>query len=254
MDSYSIAQNFAQYFQIKFADSEQLKQEVYKIRYSVYAKELGWEPENEIEIETDEYDSSSYHCLIEHRRTATFAGCVRLIAPLKGGEDVELPFEKYCLHTARTNIIDSTQMPRGSFGEISRLAVLSSFRRRKNEQNVPFVVQDTSSENVYSEQEKRNFPNLAIGLYLAAVALSDLCALEGMFVMMEPRLNRRLNRFGLPFIQCGDELDYHGRRAMFFLNRAGFFSQLTPELLDLYLLIKEDLSNQFNAKLLDTCL
>ena len=251
MDAYSIAQNFAQYFRIKFADSGALKNEVYKIRYSVYAQELGWEPCNDAAIETDEYDNNAFHCLIEHKQTATYAGCVRLIVPPFDQDDFQLPLEKHCMASIRKNIVDPEQMLQGSFGEISRLAVLASFRRRKNEQNTPYIVQETTSENVYSEHEKRNFPNLAIGLYLAAVALSDLCAHEGMFVMMEPRLNRRLNRFGLPFIQCGDEMDYHGRRAMFFLNRTGFFSQLTPELLDLYLMIKEDLNDQFSAKLVN---
>ena len=47
MSSYSIAENFNKYFKIKFASSKTLRQEAFKIRYGVYSRELGWEPENE---------------------------------------------------------------------------------------------------------------------------------------------------------------------------------------------------------------
>ena len=244
MAGYSIAENFAQYFQIKFADSKALRQEAFKIRYGVYAAELGWEPENEQQMESDECDDYAFHCLLEHKRTGVFAGCVRLVIPPATQPDLKLPFEANCIESARTEVIDSTKLARGSFGEISRLAVLSTFRRREKEKSVPFVLKDVNPETIYSEEERRNFPNIAMGLYLAAVALADICNHSGMFVMMEPRLNRRLTRFGLPFVQCGDEMDYHGIRAMFYLERSGFNSQLSPELLALYQIIHKDLMDQ----------
>lgn len=246
MSNYSVASNFAQYFQIKFADTKALRQEAFKIRYGVYASELGWEPLNELEMETDECDDYAFHCLLEHKRTGVYAGCVRLVIPPVTNSSLPLPFEKNCLQSARKEVIDSTALPRGSFGEISRLAVLADFRRREKETKTPFVIKDVNPKTIYSEDERRNFPNIAMGLYLAAVSLSDICNHKGMFVMMEPRLNRRLTRFGLPFVQCGDEMDYHGKRAMFYLERAGFNSELTPELLELYNIINNDLMAQLN--------
>ncbi|WP_286263437.1 PEP-CTERM/exosortase system-associated acyltransferase [Thalassotalea atypica] len=246
MASYSVASNFSQYFKIKFASTKELRQEAFKIRYGVYAKELGWEPENSSLMETDECDDHSFHCLLEHKRTGVFAGCVRLVIPPVTRQSHQLPFEKNCLMSARTDVIDSTKLPRGSFGEISRLAVLETFRRREKEKKTPFVIKEVNPATVYSEEERRNFPNIAMGLYLAAVSLSEICNHQGMFVMMEPRLNRRLTRFGLPFVQCGDEMDYHGQRAMFFLEREGFNAELTPELLELYNIIHADLLDQIN--------
>ncbi|REL28559.1 PEP-CTERM/exosortase system-associated acyltransferase [Thalassotalea euphylliae] len=244
MAGYSLAENFAQHFQIKFANTKALRQEAFKIRYGVYAAELGWEPENERHMETDECDDYAFHCLLEHKRTGVYAGCVRLVIPPSNQPELKLPFEAHCLESARKDVIDSTQLPRGSFGEISRLAVLSSFRRRENEKNVPFVLKSINPATVYTEEERRNFPNIAMGLYIAAVALADICNHRGAFVMMEPRLNRRLTRFGLPFVQCGEEMDYHGIRAMFHLERSGFCSHLSPELAELYQKIFNDLSNQ----------
>lgn len=246
MSHYSVASNFSQYFQIKFANTKALRQEAFKIRYGVYADELGWEPENDSKMETDECDDYAFHCLLEHKRTGAFAGCVRLVIPPVNNPSLPLPFESHCLSSARKDVIDSTQLPRGSFGEISRLAVLADFRRREKEEKTPFVIKEVNPKTVYTEDERRNFPNIAMGLYLAAVSLSDICNHGGMFVMMEPRLNRRLKRFGLPFVQCGDEMDYHGMRAMFYLDRKGFNAELNPELLELYNIIRDDLLNQLN--------
>lgn len=246
MNSYSIADNFNQFFKIKFAKNKLLRQEAFKIRYGVYSRELGWEPENELELETDECDDYSYHCLLEHRRTKAFAGCVRLVIPPVQDPALPLPFEANCMDSARKDKLDSTVFERGSFGEISRLAVLDTFRRRAKEKSMPFVLQDINPETVYTEEERRNFPNIAMGLYLAAVALADICNHQGMFVMMEPRLNKRLQRFGLPFEQVGDEVDYHGLRAMFYLKRDKFNSELSEELLALYKIIYKDLSQQIS--------
>lgn len=244
MSEYSIAENFSQFFQIKFANTKSLRQEAFKIRYGVYSDELGWEPKNVLQMETDECDDYAYHCLLEHKRTGVYAGCVRLVIPPVQTPALALPFEKNCLHSVRKEILDSTKLTRGSFGEISRLAVLTSFRRRKKDKKGPFVLNAVNSDTIYTEEEHRHFPNIAMGLYIAAVALADICNHIGSFVMMEPKLNRRLRRFGLPFDQIGDEIDYHGMRALFFLARDNFYSQLRPELKELYQLIYNDLVKQ----------
>jgi len=246
MSSYSIADNFNEFFQIRFANSKSLRQEAFKIRYGVYSRELGWEPENDAEMETDECDDYSFHCLLEHRRTKVHAGCIRLIIPPIAKPEALLPFEDHCMESLRPDAIDLSSFPRGSFSEISRLAVLDTFRRREKEKSVPYVLKEVNPETIYTEEERRNFPNIAIGLYLAGIALAELCNHNGMFVMMEPRLNKRLKRFGLPFQQVGDEMDYHGSRAMFFLAKDDFHSKLSEELVALYKIIHEDLSKQLN--------
>ena len=246
MDEYSIAKNFNQYFRIRFADTKELRQAAFKIRYGVYSHELGWEPENKLKMETDDFDNFSFHCLLEHRRTNTFAGCIRLVIPPISQPQKLLAFEKNCLHAARPEIIDSTTLKRGSFGEISRLAVLGDFRRRDKEQNTPFIINKTDPKTAYTEDERRNFPNIAIGLYLAGLSLATMCNHVGLFVMMEPRLNKRLIRFGLPFKQAGNEMDYHGQRAMFYLEKKGFSSHLPDELKELYNIINHDISTQIS--------
>lgn len=248
MSEYSIAKNFDQYFKIRFASTKDLQKEAYKIRYSVYSDELGWEPSNEEKIETDECDPYAYHCLLEHRRTGVYAGCIRLIIPPANDKSKLLPFEANCLSSARKEVLDTTTLPRGGFGEISRLAVLSMFRRREQEKNQPFIINSVNPATAYSEEERRNFPNIAIGLYLGGLALAAMCDHVGIMVMMEPRLNRRLQRFGLPFEQIGDEMDYHGRRAMFYLKRESFYVELNEQMRELYDIIEKELAEQIVLK------
>jgi len=244
MTEYSVAQNFDQYFKIKFANTKALRQEAFKIRYGVYSAELGWEPPNESKMETDECDEYSYHCILEHRSSGMYAGCIRLVIPPSNEPELKLPFETHCLDSARKEVVDTSTLPRGGFGEISRLAVLSDFRRRPNEKNRPYILDESTTGNVFSVEEQRNFPNIAMGLYLGGLALAEMCNHVGIIVMMEPRLNKRLKRFGLPFKQIGDEMDYHGRRAMFFLDRKDFEKELTPQLMELYQIIQNDLKEQ----------
>ena len=244
MKPYSVTDNFSQHFQIRFADTKELRQEAFKIRHSVYCEEMGWLPTNESQMEIDDFDDCAYHCLLQHKRSGVFAGCIRLVIPPTNDPHFKLPFEKNSAHCLRKEILDTDALPRGSFGEVSRLAVLSSFRQRKEEHKVPFVFSNQNPETVYSEQEKRSFPNIAMGLYLASAAFADICNHSGVLVMMEPSLMARFKQFGFPFIQVGDETQLYGTRALYYLQSEYYISDLAPQLKTLYHAIHHDLCNQ----------
>lgn len=241
----SLAENFDKYFEIILADTPELKQESYKIRHMVYSEELGWEPTNAEGIETDECDPYSFPLLLVHKRTKAFAGTVRLVIPPIADPSAQLPFELHCAETVIKEVLDPNLLPRGTFGEISRLSVPGSFRRRLDEQKMPFVINELSEKkDIFSEEERRNFPNIAIGLYLGVIAMVNMCNHSHMFVVVEPRLKKRLGRLGLNFVQCGDELDYHGIRALFYLDQKGFVSNLNAEIRALYDLLETQLRKQ----------
>ena len=241
----SIAENFNKYFEVLFANTESLRQESFRIRHMVYCEELGWEPKQDSGLEIDPCDDYSFALLLVHKRTGQYAGTARLVISPPESPDKQLPFEMHCLQSIWPNAIDFSDYRRGSFSEISRLAVPEAFRRRAGEQNTPFVVNDIdATKAVFSEEERRNFPNIAIGLYLSIIALSQMCNHKAMFVVVEPRLKKRLERIGFQFEQLGDELDYHGARALFYLPRAKYTSALSPEVLELYHLLEQQLKQQ----------
>ena len=83
----NIIGNFNQYFEMVPAISDELKNEVYKLRYQVYCKENGDKTGFKIPVglpegfEFDEYDSHSSHYLIRHRNRGTIMATTRLILP-----------------------------------------------------------------------------------------------------------------------------------------------------------------------------
>ena len=232
---------YHEFFQLVPADTEELRQEVYRIRYDVYCSELGWEPasDNPGGLETDAYDPSSRHCLLLHRPSDTYAGCVRLVIANPDTTRPAIPLQEHCRETLNPEILNIGSLPRGSFGEISRLAIRKEFRRRPGEDETP----DGMGKDLFRMQQsqRRRFPHIALGLYLGAASIGIGEGMRGVFAMMEPRLARHLKITGIKFLQVGAVMEYHGPRAPFYIDRAGLFNSLRPELLELLEVIENDL-------------
>jgi N-acyl amino acid synthase of PEP-CTERM/exosortase system len=239
-----LVEAFQRYFEIVPATSPALIDAVYRIRYEVYCRELHFESEDAFPDgrETDLNDGYSKHCLLRHRSSKTFAGCVRLVMNNPQDPHSLLPFERHCSHSLQRNIIDPGELNRASFGEISRLAVVSRFRRRPGDQGFAHGVPDDLPEP--SHDERRVFPHIALGLYLAAAAMGLRAGLDTVFVMMEPRLARHMRRYGIVFTQAGDAVDYHGQRGPFFITREDLYANMEPEIRSLLDLVYGDLGGQ----------
>jgi N-acyl amino acid synthase of PEP-CTERM/exosortase system len=238
----SLADNFFRYFRPLYAATPEHQRSGYNIRYRVYVEELGWEAPNPTRLETDPCDAYAHPCLLEHKRTGEIAGCVRLVVPQSGKPQAYLPFQRH--HIAGIDARHLAVNHPSRVGEISRLAVPSLFRRRRNESGKPFILDEHSAAKAYSQEELRNFPNIAIGLYLSAIALVDLCDLQLAVVVMEPRLQRHLKRFGLHFQRISDPFELRGQRALFALPRDQLTRHMSSEIQTLYERIRESLQLQ----------
>lgn len=227
---------FHRYFNVVFAHSEQLQREVFRIRYDVYCDELRFEDPTRFpgKQETDEYDPYSLHCLLKHTPSDSFAGCVRLVLPKTSSDP--LPFEKLCAGRMYEDVLREVVADRRRVGEISRLAVRSTFRRRRGEKNLP--------EGVVEEHKPgpgARTPWIGLGLYLGAASIGLIRGLDGVFALMEPRLARRLGTHGIRFAQVGDAIEHRGARAPYFISRAALYEGLPPLLRGLLEAIKSDL-------------
>lgn len=246
--SLTPAQTFKKYFSVELATSDELKQKVYNIRYRVYCEEFKYEPIESCpnEMETDEYDKDSLHCLIIHKASKFPAACVRLVPATGYGKNIQLPFEvlpyeKYCANSLDKPFIKQLNLDRNTECEISRLAVDQMFRRRSGELLTRFG--DVNME--LSKEEQRTFLLIAVAAFLAATALTEMSGKTNVFAMMEPFLPRLLKRSGLLFQRAGKDIDYHGVRAPYFITTQSALKTMRPELLELYHWIHQQIESSY---------
>ena len=206
--SFDLCQHFSRYFSLVIADNSELLQEVYRIRYQVYCQELNYEPPTKFpdKMERDLYDRHSIHCLLKHKPTGKYAGCVRIIIPEKKTKKTAFPWQKFA---------DKIVYPHSTYEwtnvcEISRLAVIAEFRKRKGDSDLPLgmLLPDRSGG-------QRRFPLIAMSLYWAAFCLALNLRLD-IFAIMEPRLARHLRRCGLSYCLVSELFELHGKRGIFY--------------------------------------
>lgn len=226
-------------FQLVVANTPELLKEVHKIRYDVYCRELNYEtPENcPSGMEQDIYDKRSIHCLLKHRSSGIYAGCVRIVLADPAHPEAPFPFENICRHSLDSDSIELTKLPRYSFCEVSRLAVRSEFRKCQESIQMHKAFSGQSS---LVHEERKHFPLIALGLYLAGISVALEFGVD-IFAMMEPRLSRHLRRYGFPSRQIGELVEHRGKRAPFQLFREAILKKLQPNTYELLQTIRSDI-------------
>lgn len=221
---------FTDYFEVLVADTEALKKQVYNIRYEVYCEEFGYEPKEAFpdQLEFDEFDEYSTHCLVMHRQSGIAAGCVRLV---NGSADQILPIEAHCAEAIDPAYLADLRANRETSCELSRLAVRKAFRRRHGESKTPM---GERLDPELARNEARVFPLIAVAAYIAACAAAELTGRHRGYAMMEPYLPRLLRRSGIVFSSIGEPMDYHGTRAPYMTNASRVIDGMAPELQGMY--------------------
>lgn len=208
-----LADDFARTFEILIADTDELRARVYRLRHRVFCDELGYELDSDGTLEADECDAQSIHCLLRHRASGLDTGCVRLVLPRDGGGG--LPFESYGLRYIERKLFDWKQIDSRQCCEISRLAVASNFRRRSGEFDTPDGVVDENEASALDSFMRVRFPYIAVSLYHAAIALVLQRNYGWVFMVVAPRLQRHLQRYGVQIKQISPTFDYCGNRAVY---------------------------------------
>ena len=130
----NIIDHFDRYFEMVPATSDELKNEVYKLRYQVYCIEHEFENCEQYPngLEFDEYDQKSVHYLIRHRKSGDYAATTRLILPDASNLEKLFPLELYC---EIDNFEVMQPINRRHLGEVSRFCVSKTFKKRRHEAN-----------------------------------------------------------------------------------------------------------------------
>lgn len=241
---------FVNEFSFSLAITPQDKQRVFRLRYDVYCDELGYEEpaESYRKLEYDDYDQNAIHCLIEHQRTGLAAACTRLVMPnpdLTSPLD-KLPMESYGGSSLTHPSLHPERLDKGTYYEISRLAVARAFRSRINGAEVPGI---THNPHEFSTSERATFPFLVSGLFLAGYALGSMSGKKVAFAMMEPRLPRLLAMAGFNFTKVGETIEFHGQRSAYCITREQAEAGMQHTLAPLYRHIQQTLGPQLEQAL-----
>ncbi len=233
----NLSSSFKQYFSIIPAFSEALKNEVYNIRHQVYCEDLKYEQTRSDKREIDSYDTQSLHILIRSNKTKEFIGCVRIIRPQPDSSDQLLPFEKSCSAVLNRSIIDPAKLPPHKIAEASRLAIVSSYRKRKGEQNNPANITDHD----YGTAKQPRFPYIPVSLYLATFYLAHLNKIDYLFSLTEERLANHFKKLGFKIQLIGDSIEHRGNRFPSVMDVNATINGIRPILRPLYQTISNDI-------------
>jgi N-acyl amino acid synthase of PEP-CTERM/exosortase system len=242
--SRNLGETFRQLFELVPAlDSAALNQ-VFRIRHDVYCRDLGWEPVRQDGRECDEYDRHSLHCLLRRRGTGEPVGCTRLILARPEDPCHPLPFEQSCQSALDRSIVDPRRMPRHSIGEVSRLAVLSTFRQRKGEASTAVSM---TEDDFGGRGPETRFPFVPVSLYLGAAAIARRFGIEHVFVLTEPRLASHFARIGFDIRAVGDAIEHRGTRVPSLLSSSKVVAGLRPMIRPMYEVIEQAVNDAFRS-------
>ncbi len=242
--SRDLGGTFRQIFEISPALDVASIDEVYRIRHEVYCRDLGWEPLREDGRESDAYDRHSLHCLLRRRDSGESVGCTRLILTDPDAPEQELPFETSCKDVLDRSVVDPARLARNTVGEVSRLAVLNTFRQRKGELSTPVSVTES---DFASQGPTTRFPFIPVSLYLAAAAMARHVGIEHVFVLTEPRLASHFVRIGFDIRPVGGSIEHRGTRVPSLLSSSKVVAGLRPMIRPLYEVIEEAVLAAFQA-------
>ena len=233
---FNLGKAFSQYFEIVPAYSDELKDEVFRIRHQVYCEELKWEAARPNRRETDDYDRHSLHLLIRSLKMGEFMGCTRLVLTRPEAPDYPLPFEKACAATLDRSLVDPAKLQRNAIGEFGRLAVLRRFRNRKGEE-----ASATGLIQSFNSLVRPRFPYILAGLYLGTIELARLNGIDTLFILTEMRLVRHLRRLGVQIRTIGGPIEHRGKRFPSMLSASDIIKNLGFIVRPLYRTISQEI-------------
>jgi len=227
---------FDSYFEIVDANTPELLDQVYSLRYQVYCVENEFEDPSQFsrEREIDIYDERSVHCLIRHRESGICAATARMVLHDANDDEAIFPIEKFCKQTFDDVGLDVSTMPRNEIAEISRFAVSKHFKRRVGESRTLAGVGPDTEQYCKQNDRVRLLPHITLGLFAAVMKMSHDNNLKYWYAVMEPSLLRLLGRFGIHFGKIGGLIHYHGKRQVCFISVGQLLKRLYSERSDVW--------------------
>jgi N-acyl amino acid synthase of PEP-CTERM/exosortase system len=236
LPAFDLREGFRSRFEVIPALSDALVEQVYRVRHRVYCEELGFAAIRPDAQERDDFDNHSVHLLLRKAGEGAPIGCARLVRPDPTNPSAPLPFERFCAASLNRSIVDPALLPRSTVAEVSRLAVMREFRRRKGEARQPAPL----SEGDFGTEENRRFPYLLASLYLGIVAIASSHGIESLFMLTEPRLATHFAKLGVTVRQIGSPIEHRGLHIPSMMSVSEIVSGLNEYCRPLYLELMEE--------------
>lgn len=205
------------------AQDVETRQAFERLRFDVYCVECGFLPAQDYPggRESDAWDPHSSH-VCAHNLAGDLVGYVRLARPDAAGR---LPFQDHC------GDVSLQGGPLLQSGEISRLMVRSTYRRRQGDLLAGVNV---ASPQPDSDRRRSPSPQILLSLYRCLYARSLADGVRFWYAAMERPLARSLRSMGFVFRQIGPETDYYGPVAPYLTDLRELEASVTdkhPELM-----------------------
>jgi N-acyl amino acid synthase of PEP-CTERM/exosortase system len=231
----NLVSHYNEFFYVSRVNTPELLDQAFKLRYEVYIKDCGYEFHNPYaadEIEKDNYDEQSHHCLLFHKPSNKPIGYIRLI-PYKNNSGYRLPIENFGINFNKSIV---GQLRKPQIGEISRMAIHPSFRRRLSDKLYLF-------EDYHNSTDSRFRVNyLPACLVLACGALMDDNHIEYSVALMEHKLAVLIKKYGILSKKIGDSIKLNGKRTPYIMSAEKFHANLTSDLKELFEIIHNELA------------
>lgn len=222
-----LGESFQRYFEMVPANTEALKEHVYRLRYQIYCLETGFLPSAQYPggLERDAYDDSAEHYLIRHRQTGTYAATTRLILPDRDRPQRSFPTESLSPHIDFPQRFDNRF--RLQLGEASRFCVSKHFKRRLGELGTTTGAEIVGRHGyTATEDERRVFPHITIALLACLVRMSAHRGITHWYAFMEAPLIRLFRLLGIQWIAIGPTTNFHGTRQPCIIEVAQFLEHV----------------------------
>lgn len=195
-------------FEVVKADTPELLQMVFQLRYQIYGVENNFlhHGDNLGEFEIDIYDANAEHYLLLHRASGLPVGSVRMVLPKLTDLSSSLPIQAVCPDIPAFS--DPNHMRYAS--EISRFCISKEMRRRVTDGDwgaargpVPVGA---------PEIDRRVLNCVMLGLIRACIESGQQHGIHYAYLICEPTLLRLLNKVGVGSTTLGPLVEYHGLR------------------------------------------
>jgi len=247
---------FDQYFEAFLADTAEGKEINYRIRYQVYCLETSYEDPSRYpdKREIDPFDEHAVHFLARARSTGEWIAALRLvIRPFDS-----LPMNAY---TSVDFSIISDEITRdiktgqtSLCAEVSRLCVVSHYRRRGQETTTPYQLsynpdRDLPPSNTTDPAERRKAPWLMLGLLNAAREYSETHNVRYWFFLMAKSLARIMEGIGFSLTTVGPACEHRGKRVPYFRDLDTDYENIAQRLPIVYQMFTQPSGYRLYSKL-----